>query len=933
MSAPPLEYRSSFSTSGFHDGLGRRALGFDRENGVMLERLVVRPELAAYSEALESRVARMAALDDDRIVRVRGVERDQDSGHLTVVSEFVPGSRLCDLIDAAATQVRDENAPPSVDVALGFLLEMLPALGLLHSRTGVTHGAAGPGRTLLTSAGRVVLLDAVFGEALERAQFTRHRLWAEFRIAMPRTGQHSRFDIPVDLAQAALCAASLAVGRPLRDDEYPNGLASLLLEVVEIAQIRGSSSFASALQRFLQRTIPLPGQRPFTSADDAMTDLRCLVRDEMGVDACRSALTQFLAEMNAGAEEPTVVDERETFPARHEAPELDATPDPASAPIEIDLNALLSAESEPLPARAGRPKSRNRRSSAPTNVPPPASPEPAGHLLEPLSSHMTEPCVGPALDAVVVATAAMPIAAVPAIEQAVAVAPSAVEARAVDPVVAAEQPSSRVPEPPSPRDPEPVVETPVIETPPMVAARPVVQPLGIDFRPVQDRVVRGRPFPTPVSIDDWRLDVPGDLPKVSIEEWRVDAAPEPAVISEPAAPPVAAVVAPPAPIAPAPPATAPPPAAPSARKRHRGPRPHRDKLRSNAAPVPTPVLPPLPPPPIRISPAPEALWVPPATHVPLTPLAAPPLRGQPAMTTVRLKAEPPAGYSPSPARRDARPTHEVSSAGVNYAPRLILPEPPSRFPWKLAAAAMLVMVVGVGVGRAYLPDRSATSEPPKKPIPVAVPAPVSTAGGSIVVETQPAGARVLLDGKETGESPLRLDDVAPGRHVVTLVTSSASVKKVVRVDPGKTVAIDVAVFSGWVAVFAPIVLDVAEKGQSLVATEQGRVMLSPGRHTLTLSNRELGYSAVHTVEIEPGEERALNVEPRGAMSLNALPWAEVFVDGKRVGETPIANLQVPLGTREIVFKHPQYGERRMTATVKATVPSALSVDFGKPPQP
>jgi hypothetical protein len=42
---------------------------------------------------------------------------------------------------------------------------------------------------------------------------------------------------------------------------------------------------------------------------------------------------------------------------------------------------------------------------------------------------------------------------------------------------------------------------------------------------------------------------------------------------------------------------------------------------------------------------------------------------------------------------------------------------------------------------------------------------------------------------------------------------------------------------------------------------------------------------------------------------------------------------VPLGTRDVVFKHPEFGERRMTATVTAKAPTVLSVDFSKPSQP
>jgi hypothetical protein len=47
-----------------------------------------------------------------------------------------------------------------------------------------------------------------------------------------------------------------------------------------------------------------------------------------------------------------------------------------------------------------------------------------------------------------------------------------------------------------------------------------------------------------------------------------------------------------------------------------------------------------------------------------------------------------------------------------------------------------------------------------------------------------------------------------------------------------------------------------------------------------------------------------------------VPWAEVWIGGKLVGETPLGNLSVPLGDHEIVFRHPQLGEQRQTATVR-----------------
>ena len=75
-------------------------LAIDRESGEMRERLRVRPELKAFARVLQERLPLVAGLDDERFARPRAIETDPD-GRLTVLSDFVPGRRLCDILDVA----------------------------------------------------------------------------------------------------------------------------------------------------------------------------------------------------------------------------------------------------------------------------------------------------------------------------------------------------------------------------------------------------------------------------------------------------------------------------------------------------------------------------------------------------------------------------------------------------------------------------------------------------------------------------------------------------------------------------------------------------------------------------------------------------------------------------------------------------------------
>ncbi len=105
-------------------------------------------------------------------------------------------------------------------------------------------------------------------------------------------------------------------------------------------------------------------------------------------------------------------------------------------------------------------------------------------------------------------------------------------------------------------------------------------------------------------------------------------------------------------------------------------------------------------------------------------------------------------------------------------------------------------------------------------------------------------------------------------------------------------------------------------------------MLAAGRHELEFVNTTLAFSVTRTVQVAPGKVTTIPLElPKGVVNLNAAPWAEVWIDGTRVGETPIGNLSVAVGPHEIVFKHPQFGEKRHAVSVTVGTPVRLSIDM------
>ncbi|MBA3638003.1 MAG: PEGA domain-containing protein [Acidobacteriota bacterium] len=753
MSGPPDISASSVSTAGYEDGLGRRSVRFNREVGGMLECLHLRPQFAVFEAALRARAEALGRLEDERFAVVRDFEKDATG--LRVISDLVAGQRLIDVLESRS----DEAAVSGIDAAFGFLLQAMPALAQLHAHS-ITHGAVAPGRIIITPNSQVVLLDNIYGAALDRLTPTRQTLWTSFGVMVAPVSGFLSLDRHVDVSQVTLCALLLALGRPLDQNASVASLVPLVREIAELAEIRAGANFAEGVGRFFIDALPAVGKRRTLEADEAAVVIRRLLT-HISEDESLNALAELVSYR------PVPVGPR------------------AASPIEVERPRTA------IPSKVVVPP-------APIDTPPPVAPVP---VAEPTPPPVPEP---------------------------------AVPAPAPAPVAPATSFTQYTPQAP-PVEPE---------HPPSVP-EPVWTPLA------------------PVAV--W-------TPPAAVPAW-----PPPVLVP----PPSVAVQAPPVPVQPTFVAVQPP-----------------------RVPVGPPLL--------------SGPVIPPLHIVPQAPVS-----------DLKIRQAGPAGYAPIRIKESERaPEAEPTARALAFLDRAA--EQGGGFPWKIAAAAVLVLLVGAAAGRDYL--LGGTDAAPAEQVATPAPAPVaaSTTTGGLVIDSQPSGAKVTLDGKEVGTTPLTLEAIKPGRHQVTVTSGSALVQRSIRIEAGKQSTINVPVFSGWVAIFAPIRLEVSAGRRSLGSTEDRRILLPPGKHVLTLSSAEFGYTGTETVEISPGEERVLNLQPTGSVNLNASPWAEVWIDGKRAGETPLANLAVPLGTREFVFKNPQYGERKLTAVVTTTT-SALSVDFGRPP--
>ena len=212
------------------------------------------------------------------------------------------------------------------------------------------------------------------------------------------------------------------------------------------------------------------------------------------------------------------------------------------------------------------------------------------------------------------------------------------------------------------------------------------------------------------------------------------------------------------------------------------------------------------------------------------------------------------------------------------------------------------------------------------------PAPV----GTLRVVSEPASAVVAVNGRRRGTTPAQITNLPAGAHEVTVTGTGGTVRQRVQVSPGATTTVMVPLpapappqsTGGWLSITAPTELQVFEADRLLGTTRVDPLMLPTGTHTLRLSSESAGVDLTRVVSIERGRTARLQVTvPPGTLSVNAIPWAAVSIDGRDVGETPLGGVELSPGTHDIAFTHPQLGQRRQQVTVRSGAAARVSVDL------
>jgi hypothetical protein len=202
--------------------------------------------------------------------------------------------------------------------------------------------------------------------------------------------------------------------------------------------------------------------------------------------------------------------------------------------------------------------------------------------------------------------------------------------------------------------------------------------------------------------------------------------------------------------------------------------------------------------------------------------------------------------------------------------------------------------------------------------------------GVLQIASTPVGARVLVDGRERGITPLDLTDVPAGSHVVQIESPEGSVRRTVQVGAGRTEVITESIYPGWIHVSAPFDVALADGKKGVQLDSSNRALMKPGPHTVRIESRALGFVETRQIIVEPGGTTELDIaSPTSTLTVSGPAGAEVRVDGERVGEVPLAAYPVKLGTRDVTIVEPS-GVSHHRSLMITSRPATIEITAGQP---
>lgn len=185
--------------------------------------------------------------------------------------------------------------------------------------------------------------------------------------------------------------------------------------------------------------------------------------------------------------------------------------------------------------------------------------------------------------------------------------------------------------------------------------------------------------------------------------------------------------------------------------------------------------------------------------------------------------------------------------------------------------------------------------------------------GSLTINSDPQGAKVIIGGREVGTTPYHNPQQPSGTYILRLEKELfADYRGEVTIIDGRPIERNIPMIPNFGTLNVTAEQSEIYLNGQKTGTGSYTAQLPPGRYEL-MASREYYYEAHREVFITVGrtENITLTPEPRlGAVNISSQPFetrgAEVYIDGEPIGYTTPASFPVLMGSREITLRKTGY---------------------------
>jgi formylglycine-generating enzyme required for sulfatase activity len=205
--------------------------------------------------------------------------------------------------------------------------------------------------------------------------------------------------------------------------------------------------------------------------------------------------------------------------------------------------------------------------------------------------------------------------------------------------------------------------------------------------------------------------------------------------------------------------------------------------------------------------------------------------------------------------------------------------------------------------------------------------------GSVSVNSSIAGAKILLDGKQTGkQTPAMLTEIPSGTHTITLqMDKYAPIQQEVTVEDGKTANVSMTLDARFARITVNS-LDGAEIYSNGKLIGKGRISedMMEGYYDLE-ARLDHHKSVTKQIQVIAGKAQDITLNPvpkYGSLDIVSEPHnSVVLIDGKEMGTTPLTVEEILEGEHTIRIKKESYIEELRVVGIKSDKTEQLIISL------